>query len=87
MSLATAKAFSTRELEKDSSPARGLTVKCFACDPDNPRSVPRSKCPACRGRGRTAVAAGSIASEIRSSRLELLTGGKKSRRPSDEFDD
>jgi len=78
--MSVALALNCRELEKDPTPVADLTVECANCDPDNPRSVPREKCRQCRGTGRARVAVSTVVGEIHSSRLELLTGGKKNRR-------
>jgi len=63
-------------VEGDPTEADSLTVECARCDPDNPTSIPRDKCPACRGTGRSHVALSTIVSELRSSRLQLLRGGR-----------
>lgn len=63
-------------VEGDPAEADSFTVECAKCDPDNPTSVPREECPACRGTGRSHVAFSTIVSEIRSSRLQLLRGGR-----------
>ncbi len=78
--MSVALALNCRELEKDPTPVEDLTVECANCDPDNPRSVSPEKCPVCRGTRRARVAVSAVVGEIRTSRLELLTGGKKSRR-------
>jgi hypothetical protein len=84
--MSAALALNCRELEKDPSPAADLSVECFACDPDNPRSVPRGACRSCNGTGRAKVAIASVVEEIKSSRLELLVGDKnKHRRSDDDF--
>jgi hypothetical protein len=67
-------AINCRSLEKDPSPVESVRVDCPGCDPDNPRSVPRSQCRRCRGTGKIPTAAGAIASEIHAARLQLLLG-------------
>lgn len=73
----TALALKCRELEKDPAPAESLLVDCRSCDPDNPKSVPRDKCRACRGTGKVPASLVSIVEEVRASRLELLKGGRR----------
>jgi len=75
----SALALKCRELEKDSTPVADLTVECAMCDPDNPRGVPRAKCPSCKGSGQARIEVSTVVGEIHASRLELLTGGKKNR--------
>jgi Zn finger protein HypA/HybF involved in hydrogenase expression len=82
----SALALNCRSLEKDDSPAENLTVKCAKCDPDNPRSVPRSKCPVCHGSGRARVGLSGVVREIRESRMELLLGDKNRRRSQSDSD-
>lgn len=83
--MSTALALNCRELEKDPTSVGDLTVECANCDPDNPRAVPREKCRHCGGTGRARVGILAVVEEIHSSRLELLTGGKKGRRA--DYDD
>jgi len=73
-------AYRERDLEEDSSPVQGLTTECACCDPDNPLAVPRSKCPECKGSGRTPIALATIVEQMKESRLELLIGPKNSSR-------
>jgi hypothetical protein len=77
-------ALALKDLEKDAEPAANLTVECCACDPDNPRAVPRSKCRSCGGTGRSPIRLGSIVTEIHASRLELLLGNRKKFRKIDD---
>ncbi len=86
MSAAAARTLDCRALEKDASPAEDLTVACFACDPDNPRAVPRRGCKSCGGTGRAPVGLARVVKEIHESRLELLVGGKGKKRAGDDFD-
>jgi hypothetical protein len=65
------------DLERDLSPVQGLTVECAKCDPDNPRAVPQTKCPVCKGSGRALVALPTIVEEMRDARMELLVGPKR----------
>jgi len=81
--MSAALALNCRSLEKDPTPVESLTVECAKCDPDNPRSVPRESCPVCRGTGRARVEVATVVGEIKASRLELLTGGKKYRTSDD----
>jgi len=74
--IALALTLTCRELERDPAPADSLSVDCRACDPDNPRSVPREKCRTCRGTGRVPTDLGPIVGELHASRLELLRGGR-----------
>lgn len=74
--MGNAFALACRELEKDPAPAESVLVDCRACDPDNPKAVPRDKCRACRGSGKMPTDLGPIVGEIHSSRLELLRGGR-----------
>lgn len=82
-SMSPSVALALRDLEKDPAPADDLRVSCANCDPDNPRSVPRKSCKHCGGTGRARTVLSQIASEIHTSRLDLLKGGK--RRYSDDF--
>jgi hypothetical protein len=82
--MSAALALDCRELEKNPSPAADLSVECFACDPDNPRGVPRRACRACNGTGRAKVDVASVVAEIKSSRLELLVGDKNKHRHQDD---
>ena len=68
--MSTALALDCRTLEKDAT----LRVACANCDPDNPRSVPRSKCKRCRGTGVVEPELVPIVGELHASRLELLLG-------------
>jgi hypothetical protein len=79
-------ALAIRDLEKDATPAAALKISCAACDPDNPRAVPRPRCTKCKGAGFTIPEAGSIAGEIHDARLELLRGGSDRRRRFDADD-
>lgn len=85
--MSSALALNCRSLEMDDGPAENLTVQCAKCDPDNPRSVPRSKCPACRGSGKARVGLSSVVREIHASRMELLLGDKRSKRSHSDSDD
>jgi hypothetical protein len=76
MSPSVALALNCRALEKDAAPAANLTVSCANCDPDNPRSVLRKNCRVCGGTGESRVRLADIMTEIHTSRLELLHGGK-----------
>ena len=77
MKMSNALAYNCKALEADPTPVLSLTVECPRCDPDNPLSVPRSKCPECKGSGKYPVALATIVTEIKASRLELLLGGRK----------
>jgi hypothetical protein len=83
--MSAALALNYRELEKDPSPAADISVECFACDPDNPRSVPRHACRSCNGTGRAKVDVASVVGDIKSSRMELLMDKKPKRHYEDDF--
>lgn len=83
--MSAALALNCRTLEKDATPAASLRIACAACDPDNPRAVPRPKCKRCRGEGFVEPRVVAIVGEIHASRLELLLGKNDRRR--DDFDD
>lgn len=74
--MSIALAYNCKALEADPTPVLSLTIDCPRCDPDNPLSVPRSKCPECKGSGKSPVALATIITEIKASRLELLIGGR-----------
>ena len=76
----SALSYNCKLLEKDSTPVKSITVVCPACDPDNPLAVSPTKCSSCKGSGRVPVAVVAIVEEIKSSRLELLVGGRKAQR-------
>lgn len=82
--MGQALAYTSRSLEEDPTAVDDLTVQCAGCDPDNPRSVPRSKCQACRGTGKSRPEIALIVGEIKASRIALLQGGKHRRRDHDE---
>jgi hypothetical protein len=65
-----------KDLEKDPSSVERLTVLCPECDPDNPLAVPQANCPTCGGSGQAMISLSAIVTEIKTSRLELLVGGK-----------
>lgn len=85
--MSPALAYLERDLEKDLSPVQGLTVECAKCDPDNPLSVPRAKCPECKGEGRALVALPTIVEQLKEARLELLIGPKGTNSADDEYFD
>lgn len=76
MSPSVALSYNCKSLEKDPTPVAALTVSCAYCDPDNPLAVTQRKCVVCKGSGQAPVALGAIVTEIHTSRLELLRGGK-----------
>lgn len=78
-------ALAMKELERDATPAASLRVSCAACDPDNPRAVPRLGCRRCGGSGFVVSEVASIAAEIRRARIELLED-RGPRRREDEDD-
>jgi hypothetical protein len=77
-------AYTCKSLEQDPTSVDELFVLCAGCDPDNPKSVPRAKCPICRGSGKTHPAISVIVGELKASKIALLQGGKNRRNAYDE---
>jgi len=73
--LAAALSYDCRKLEKDPTPAVGILVDCPRCDEDNPLAIERSRCPDCKGTGRSPVSLHAIVSELHRESPELLEGG------------
>jgi len=72
-------ALAIQNLERDATPAASLRISCAACDPDNPRSVPRAKCTRCRGTGLAPAALAVVVDELKTSRTEKSRAYRVSR--------
>jgi endogenous inhibitor of DNA gyrase (YacG/DUF329 family) len=63
-------ALAIRYEDIDENTVEQLTVECPNCDPDSPTSVHPKLCPVCQGTRRAPVALGTVAKELKKSRVE-----------------